>query len=279
MKVALLTREFPPEVYGGAGVHVEYLSRELAHLVDVSVYCFGAPRSSPLVAGSYQPWSEIPGLRQGAALRAMSVDLLMSADVEGVDIVHSHTWYANYGGHLAKLLYDIPHVMTAHSLEPLRPWKAEQLGSGYALSSYIERTAIESADAVIAVSEAMGRRHPGCLSGASSPGGSTSFTTGSTPTSIGADDSADVLDRSRDRPGATDGHVRRVGSPGRRASSTCSTPPPTSTRTPRSSCAPARRTRRRSAPRYGKRSPSCAEPEVASSGSRRCCRGATWSSC
>ncbi len=127
MKVALLTREFPPEVYGGAGVHVEYLSRELAHFVDVSVYCFGAPRSSPLVAGSYQPWSEIPGLRQGAALRAMSVGLRMSADVEGVDIVHSHTWYANYGGHLAQLLYDIPHVMTAHSLEPLRPWKAEQL--------------------------------------------------------------------------------------------------------------------------------------------------------
>jgi alpha-maltose-1-phosphate synthase len=157
MKVALLTREFPPEVYGGAGVHVEYLSRELAGLVDVSVYCFGAPRNSPLVARSYEPWDEIPGGRQGAALRAMSVGLRMSADVEGVDLVHSHTWYANYGGRLAQLLYGIPHVLTAHSIEPLRPWKAEQLGPGYALSSYIERSAMESADAVIAVSSAMGR--------------------------------------------------------------------------------------------------------------------------
>jgi starch synthase len=157
MKVALLTREFPPEVYGGAGVHVEYLSRELAGLVDVSVYCFGAPRSSPLVARSYEPGEEISGRRQGAALRAMSVCLRMSADVEGADLVHSHTWYANYGGQLAKLLYDIPHVLTAHSLEPLRPWKAEQLGPGYALSCYIERSAMESADAVIAVSSAMRR--------------------------------------------------------------------------------------------------------------------------
>jgi alpha-maltose-1-phosphate synthase len=157
MKVALLTREFPPEVYGGAGVHVEYLSRELAHLVDVAVYCFGAPRSSPLVARAYEPWTEIPAERQGAALRAMSVGLRMSADVGGADIVHSHTWYANYGGRLAQLLYGIPHVLTAHSIEPLRPWKAEQLGPGYALSSYIERSAMESADAVIAVSSAMGR--------------------------------------------------------------------------------------------------------------------------
>jgi starch synthase len=157
LRVALLTREFPPEVYGGAGVHVEYLSRELAQLVDVSVYCFGAPRSSPLVAQAYEPWSCLPPYRQGAALRAMSVGLRMSVDVEGVDLVHSHTWYANYGGHLAQLLYGIPHVLTAHSLEPLRPWKAEQLGPGYALSSDIERTAMESADAVIAVSAAMSR--------------------------------------------------------------------------------------------------------------------------
>jgi starch synthase len=157
MRVALLTREFPPEVYGGAGVHVEYLSRELAELVDVGVYCFGAPRSSPLVAHSYEPWSLLPPDRQGAALRAMSVGLRMSVDVEGVDLVHSHTWYANYGGHLAQLLYGIPHVLTAHSLEPLRPWKAEQLGPGYALSSDIERTAMESAAAIIAVSSAMGR--------------------------------------------------------------------------------------------------------------------------
>ena len=155
MNVALLTREYPPEVYGGAGVHVEYLSRELARLIDVGVYCFGAERSSPLVRGVYQPWEKIPAGGQGSALGAMSVDLLMAAAVEGADLVHSHTWYANMGGHLAKLLYDIPHVMTAHSLEPYRPWKAEQLGAGYALSSFCERTAVEAADAVIAVSGAM----------------------------------------------------------------------------------------------------------------------------
>jgi starch synthase len=157
LRVALLTREFPPEVYGGAGVHVEYLSRELARLVDLSVYCFGADRVSELVAASYQPWDEIPSHRHGSALRTMSVGLRMAADVEGVDLVHSHTWYANFGGHLAKLLYDIPHVVTTHSLEPLRPWKSEQLGAGYALSSFCERTALASADAVIAVSESTRR--------------------------------------------------------------------------------------------------------------------------
>jgi alpha-maltose-1-phosphate synthase len=155
VKVAILTKEFPPEVYGGAGVHVEYLSRELANLVDVEVYCFGAPRSSPLVKGTYLPSSELPTDGAGAALQAMSVDLRMAAAVGGADIVHSHTWYANLGGYLAKLLHGVPHVMTSHSLEPLRPWKAEQLGGGYALSSFCEKTAIESADAVIAVSEDM----------------------------------------------------------------------------------------------------------------------------
>jgi starch synthase len=153
----MLTREFPPEVYGGAGVHVEYLSRELAKLVDLEVHCFGAPRTSPLVAGTYQPWSELPSDGAGAALQAMAIDLRMAAAVGGVEIVHSHTWYANLGGHLAKLLYGLPHVMTSHSLEPLRPWKAEQLGGGYALSSFCEKTSIESADAVIAVSEDMAR--------------------------------------------------------------------------------------------------------------------------
>jgi starch synthase len=155
IKVALLTREYPPEVYGGAGVHVEYLSRALASRVDLGVRCFGAPRDSDLVAGAYQPWEALPPERQGAALRTMSVGLRMAADVEGVDLVHSHTWYVNFPGHLAKLLYDVPHVMTTHSLEPLRPWKAEQLGAGYALSLYCERTAIDAADAVIAVSRAM----------------------------------------------------------------------------------------------------------------------------
>lgn len=154
-RVAVLTREYPPEVYGGAGVHVEYLTRELAGLVDVAVYCFGAPRDSPLVAASYEPWEALAPQAQGAALRALSVDLRMAGDLGGADLVHSHTWYANFAGRLAQLLYDLPHVMTSHSLEPLRPWKAEQLGPGYRLSSWVERTAAESADAVIAVSRAM----------------------------------------------------------------------------------------------------------------------------
>src|ERR1700730_6386174 len=111
MRVALLTREYPPEVYGGAGVHVEYLRRRLARLVDIGVHCFGEPRDSPLVDAAYQPWEQIPADGHGSALRTMSVDLLMAAGVEGAELVHSHTWYANLAGHLAKLLYDIPHVM------------------------------------------------------------------------------------------------------------------------------------------------------------------------
>lgn len=156
MRVALLTREYPPEVYGGAGVHVEYLARELRRLVDVEVHCFGRPREDPLVARAYQPWAALDtGAPYDAALRTMSVDLAMAGSVAGVEVVHTHTWYANFGGHLAKLVHGIPHVATTHSLEPLRPWKAEQLGGGYAVSSFCERTALEAADAVIAVSSAM----------------------------------------------------------------------------------------------------------------------------
>ena len=151
-KIALLTREYPPEVYGGAGTHVEYLVRELRRLLTVSVHCWGAPRDEPGVE-SYRAWDELAEPKpEAAALQAMSIDLAMAAGVKGNDLAHSHTWYANLGGHLAKLLWSIPHVMTIHSLEPLRPWKAEQLGGGYALSLFCERTAIESADAVIAVS-------------------------------------------------------------------------------------------------------------------------------
>ena len=158
MRAAILTREFPPDVYGGAGVHVDYLTRELARRIHVEVHCFGAPRASPLVAGSYRPWEALLGGRpEDAALGVMSVDLAMAGALKGVDLVHSHTWYANLAGHLAKLLWGVPHVCTTHSLEPLRPWKAEQLGGGYALSGFCERTALESADAVIAVSEAMRR--------------------------------------------------------------------------------------------------------------------------
>ena len=151
-KVALLTREYPPEVYGGAGTAVEYLTRELRRLAEVSVHCWGAPRTEPGVT-SHQPWTDLSEPKpESTTLQAISIDLAMAAAVKGVDLVHSHTWYANLGGHLAKLMWSIPHVMTIHSLEPLRPWKAEQLGGGYALSMFCERTAAEAADAVIAVS-------------------------------------------------------------------------------------------------------------------------------
>jgi starch synthase len=156
IQVALLTREYPPEIYGGAGVHVDELARVLRRQVALSVFCFGQARDRPEVAGAYQPWPALQGDEAHlAALRAISVDLLMAKAVRGAHLVHSHTWYANLAGHLAKLLYGIPHVVTCHSLEPLRPWKAEQLGGGYALSSLCERLAIESADAVIAVSASM----------------------------------------------------------------------------------------------------------------------------
>jgi len=156
LTAALVTREYPPEIYGGAGVHVEYLVRALAPHVDVRVHAFGKPRSAPEVAKSYEPWSELAGSDpELAALRTLSVDLLAARDVRGCELVHTHTWYANFAGHLAKLAYGIPHVMTSHSLEPLRPWKVEQLGGGYAISSFCERTAICAADAVIAVSSAM----------------------------------------------------------------------------------------------------------------------------
>jgi alpha-maltose-1-phosphate synthase len=150
LRVAMLTREYPPEIYGGAGVHVDYLSRELDRLVDLTVHCQGSDRPG---AVAHQPWDRLAGANP--ALRTISADLSMTAAVAGADLVHSHTWYANLAGHLATLLYGVPHVVTTHSLEPLRPWKAEQLGGGYALSSWCERVAIESAAAVVAVSDAM----------------------------------------------------------------------------------------------------------------------------
>jgi alpha-maltose-1-phosphate synthase len=163
LNVVILTREFPPDVYGGAGVHVDYLARVLARRVALEVRRFGppgapSPPGGPVVRG-YEPWSELTGpAPYTGALQTMSVDLAMAAAMEGATLVHSHTWYANLAGHLAKLLYGIPHVMTTHSLEPLRPWKAEQLGpGGYAVSSFCERTAIEAADGVIAVSAEMRR--------------------------------------------------------------------------------------------------------------------------
>ena len=150
LKVALLTREYPPEVYGGAGVHVEYLARELAPLVDLTVHCQGKPRSN---AVAHSPWSLLS--EANFALQTLSTDLSMTASLQGCQVAHSHTWYANMAGHLASLLYGIPHIVTTHSLEPQRPWKAEQLGGGYALSSWAEKASIEGAAAVITVSEGM----------------------------------------------------------------------------------------------------------------------------
>jgi len=164
VRVDLLTREYPPEVYGGAGVHAEYLAAALRPLTDLRVHCFGAPRTGaeavPDPAGrptvtAYPEPVELAGANP--ALRTLGVDLAIAAGCAGADLVHSHTWYANLAGHLAKLLHGVPHVVTTHSLEPLRPWKAQQLGGGYALSGWAERTAIEAADAVIAVSAGMRR--------------------------------------------------------------------------------------------------------------------------
>jgi starch synthase len=156
VRASLLTREYPPDVYGGAGVHVEYLARELRQLVELTVHCFGQPRDDAGVV-AHQPWEALQGPAASAphraALAALSVDLLMADETSAAELVHSHTWYAQLGGHLAGLVHGIPHVTTVHSLEPLRPWKAEQLGGGYRLSSFCERTALQAADAIIAVSE------------------------------------------------------------------------------------------------------------------------------
>ncbi|MFE2034712.1 glycogen synthase [Streptomyces scopuliridis] len=155
MRLGLLTREYPPDVYGGAGVHVEFLARELRSLTELEVHCWGGGDDAEPAPGVVRHLAAAGLDGANDALRTFSVDLAMAAALEGRELVHSHTWYANLAGHVAKLLYGIPHVMTAHSLEPLRPWKAEQLGGGYALSSWAERTAVEGADAVIAVSRGM----------------------------------------------------------------------------------------------------------------------------
>lgn len=154
MRVDVVTREYPPEVYGGAGVHVAELVKELRRTLDVQVRCFGTERAETGVTAYTTPG----GLQSSnAALMTLGTDLEIAQDVAGADIVHSHTWYANGAGHVAGLLHGIPHVVTAHSLEPLRPWKAEQLGGGYRVSSWIEEQAFSGAAAVIAVSEGMRR--------------------------------------------------------------------------------------------------------------------------
>jgi starch synthase len=146
----MLTKEWPPDIYGGAGVHVEHLAEQLRRLVEVDVHCFGEPRGDAVAHA-------VPAslLGANAAIQTLGVDLEIVAATEGVDLLHSHTWYANLAGHIGSLLHGVPHVLTAHSLEPLRPWKEEQLGGGYRVSSWVERTAYDAAARIIAVSHGM----------------------------------------------------------------------------------------------------------------------------
>src|ERR1017187_9437730 len=157
MRVGLITREYPPEVYGGAGVHVEDLRRELAKLIEVEVHCWGTQRADEgnlHVRGNVPPPEVTAGsdAKFKTAVEALALNLTQMKELAAIDVAHTHTWYASMAGFWAKKLYKVPFVLTTHSLEPLRAWKSEQLGSGYALSSWIERTAILDADAVIAVS-------------------------------------------------------------------------------------------------------------------------------
>jgi starch synthase len=158
LRVGIFTREYPPQVYGGAGVHVDYLSRELAREIEVEVHCWGQQQvhNGNLQVIGQEPWAEINNGTEAkfkGALEALSLNLTQVKALEGIDIVHTHTWYVSMAGFLAKKLYGVPFVLTTHSLEPLRAWKAEQLGSGYAMSSWMERTAILDADAIVAVSQ------------------------------------------------------------------------------------------------------------------------------
>ncbi|MTA80676.1 MAG: glycogen synthase, partial [Actinobacteria bacterium] len=152
LKIAVVTKEWPPAVYGGAGVHVVELTQALRAVdgVNVDVHCFGGPRED---AFGYSTPSQFEDANP--AVQALVTDLEIASHLGGVDVVHSHTWYANMAGHIAALQYKIPHIVSAHSLEPLRPWKSEQLGGGYAISSWAEKSAYEAAAAIIAVSDGM----------------------------------------------------------------------------------------------------------------------------
>ena len=154
MRVDFVTKEYPPHIYGGAGVHVTELVKALRALIEVRVRAFGENRGEANTFG-YPPPAQF--LDSNPALQAMAINLSMVTDFAGADLVHSHTWYANFAGFIASQLHGIPHVVTAHSLEPLRPWKAEQLGGGYRISSWIEQSAFESASRIIAVSVGMKR--------------------------------------------------------------------------------------------------------------------------
>ncbi len=152
-RIGIVTKEWPPAVYGGAGVHVVQLTQALRKVsgIEVDVHCFGGPRSDG--AFGYDTPSEFSSANP--ALQAIATDLLIANNLANVDVIHSHTWYANMAGHTASLLYGTPHIVSAHSLEPLRPWKAEQLGGGYQISSWAEKTSYEAAAAIIAVSDGM----------------------------------------------------------------------------------------------------------------------------
>jgi starch synthase len=152
-RVGLVTKEWPPQVYGGAGVHAVQLTEALRDLADVSVdvHCFGGIRTD----GAFGYSTPVSFADANPAVQAVATDLDIANNLQNVDIIHSHTWYANMAGHFGSLLHGVPHVITAHSLEPLRPWKADQLGGGYQISSWAEKSAYESADAIIAVSDGM----------------------------------------------------------------------------------------------------------------------------
>ena len=174
----MLTREWPPDIYGGAGVHVEHLVAELRRKIDVDVHCCGEPRGDAIAHA-------VPAALLGAnpAIQTLGVDLEMVDATSGVDILHSHTWYANLAGHIGGLLHGVPHVLTAHSLEPLRPWKEEQLGGGYRVSSWVERTAYEGAAADHRRQPRHARRRARRLPGCRPRPRVASSTTASTPTS------------------------------------------------------------------------------------------------
>ena len=161
MKVLMLTREYPPHIYGGAGVVVDQLTQALARRMAVEVRCFGerSPATAPLIVRGYTPWDRVgsgsDGARFAPALETLSIDLAMARDPVDADVAHAHTWYADMAGLLIRMLHRIPLVVTLHSMEPLRPWKADQLGTGYLLSTWIEKTVVEAADRIVAVSAGM----------------------------------------------------------------------------------------------------------------------------
>ena len=274
MRVSVLTREYPPFVYGGAGVHVDFLVRELRRLIDVDVLCLGEERDGATSYAEKDP-------RLGAAnstLHLLSADVAMAAGAEGSDVVHSHTWYANMAGHFAKLLYDVPHVVTAHSLEPQRPWKAEQLGGGYRVSSWAERTAYEAADAVVAVSAGMRadilEAYPSV-----DPAKVHVIYNGIDTELYAPDEDTDVLERHRRRPDPALHRLRRAHHPaeGRAAPAAGRA----AARPGGAAGAAGRRGRHPGAGRRDRRgsSRSCAAPATASSWSRRCCRARTCGRC